>query len=99
MTRKITSWTYRDVTEFLAENDFSFSQAFNGSHETWVKLLPNGEPDTFIEIPFASRFYTEKQLKKLINQSDIPEHVWMEWDFSGDSSHDGPDSTLFGNKE
>ena len=84
MTRKITSWTYRDITEFLGENDFSFSEAFNGSHETWGKFLPNGEPDRFVEIPFTSRFYTERQLKKMIGQSAIPENVWMEWALSGD---------------
>lgn len=76
---KITSWTYRTVTKFLAENDFSFSEAFNGAHETWVRLLPNGEPDRFVLIPFNNGFFTEKQLKKMIGQSNLPEEVWMNW--------------------
>lgn len=79
MTRKITSWTYRDVTEFLAENEFSFSEAFDGSHETWVKLMRNGEPDRFVLIPFSNGFYTEKQLNKMVGQSNIPEEIWMKW--------------------
>jgi hypothetical protein len=86
MAIKISAWTYRDVTEFLAENDFSFSEAFNGSHETWVKLLPNGEPKTFVEIPFRHGFYTQKELSKMIHQSGVAEKVWMRWYLTDDTS-------------
>jgi hypothetical protein len=79
MTRKTSSWTYRDVTEFLAENDFNFSEAFDGSHESWVKLARNGEPETFVEIPFRHGFYSHKEFSKMIHQSGIPEKVWVEW--------------------
>ena len=78
MTTKTSSWTYGDVTEFLAENDFSFSEAFDGSHESWVKLARNGEPETFVEIPFRHGFYSQKEFGKMIHQSGIPEKVWME---------------------
>jgi hypothetical protein len=76
---KYIHWTYQDVTSFLAENDFNFSEGFNGSHETWVRLKRNGEPDRFVLIPFTNGFYTEKQLKTMIGQSNIAEEIWMKW--------------------
>ncbi len=74
-----------DVTSFLAENDFSFSEAFDGSHESWVRLLANGEPDRFVLVPFTSGPYTEKQLNKMIAESNISEKIWMKWPLAGDA--------------
>jgi len=79
MTRKICNWTYRNVTDFLAENGFSFSEALDGSGESWVKCARNGEPITFVEIPFNLAFYSKKKLQRMIRQSGIPEEKWMEW--------------------
>ena len=66
------------MRNFLAENDFSFSEAFDGS-ETWVKLKRNGEPDRFVLIPFTKGFYSQKQLKAMLAQSNIPESIWEQW--------------------
>ena len=79
MTRKITNWTYRNVTDFLTENGFSFSEPSDNSVQVWVRLAKNGEPERFIGVPFANVYYTQKALSKIIRQSGIPEERWMEW--------------------
>jgi hypothetical protein len=78
MTKTTIHWTYRNVADFLAENDFSSSGA-DDSVQTWVRLAKNGEPERFVLVPFNTSFYTEKALKKMIGQSDIPEEKWIKW--------------------
>jgi hypothetical protein len=80
MTKKLIHWTYRDVADFLVENDFSFSEV-DGSVRTWVKLADNGEPERFVQVPFSTSFYSEKALKKIVGQSGIPEKDWNKWAF------------------
>ena len=52
MPRRIRNWSYRDVIDFLKENEFGFEKELQGSHEVWIRrgnnLLPShfgmGEP-------------------------------------------------------
>ena len=38
MPNGLFNWTYRDVVEFLKENDFVFSNERDGSHEAWKNI-------------------------------------------------------------
>jgi hypothetical protein len=78
MTRKLKNWSYSDVTEFLKEREFSFSEDSEGV-QVWVKLNASGEPATFVEIGFRRSTYPVKVLRKVIRQSEIAEKVWTEW--------------------
>jgi hypothetical protein len=78
MTIKLKNWSYSEVTHFLKENDFSFSEDSEGV-QTWVKLNAKGEPTTFVEVGFRRDKYPVKAMRKIIRQSEIAEKVWTEW--------------------
>ncbi len=79
MTNRTLLWTRRNVTDFLAENDFSFSEELAGSVQSWIKLTRKGEPDRIVEVPPAHTFYTQKQFARMIHQSGVPEDKWFKW--------------------
>ena len=79
MTNRLYNWTYRDVTNFIKENGFSYDGPLKGSHEGWVKLGTNGEPDRIVEVNFSHRSYPPKTLKIMIRQSGIDRKKWIEW--------------------
>lgn len=76
---RLFNWTYRDVTDFLKERDFTFFEPLKGSHEAWLKLTENGEPDRIVELTFTRGVYTPRVLKKMIRQSGILEEEWIRW--------------------
>ena len=79
MTRRLHNWTYRDVTDFLKENKFSFFEELKGSHQSWAKFGKDGEPETLVELNFRHDSYPVRTLKEIIRQSGIPEKAWIEW--------------------
>ena len=79
MAKILHNWTYQDVTHFLKENGFDFFESLKGSHEAWVKLGDNGEPDRIVEVNFSHRSYPPKTLKIMIRQSGIDQKEWIEW--------------------
>ena len=79
MTNRLYNWTYRDVTDFLKENGFDFFESLKDSHEAWVKLGDNGEPDRIVEVYFSHRSYPPKTLKTMIRQSGIDQKEWIAW--------------------
>jgi len=79
MTRKLHNWSYRDVTDFLKDNGFSFFEELKGSRQAWIKLQDGGEPDRIVEISFRQGNYTERTMKSIIRQSGIAESEWIEW--------------------
>jgi len=79
MVNRLFNWTYRDVTNFLKEHDFNFYEALKGSHESWIKLTENGEPDRIVEVNFTHCSYPVKTLKTMIRQSGIPQEEWIKW--------------------
>ena len=79
MPRRLHNWTYRDVTDFLKENGFSFFEPLKGSHEAWIKLGKNGEPDRIAEVNFTSKGYKPRTLKTMIHQLGIGQNEWIKW--------------------
>lgn len=73
------NWTYRDVTRFLKENGFSYFEPLKGSHEAWIKLGANGEPQRIVEVNLAKKSYKPKTLKTMIRQSGISQDEWIKW--------------------
>lgn len=79
MTRRLHNWTYRDVTDFLKENGFSFIKELGGSHQAWGTLDEMGKPARLVGIDFRHGTYLVGTLKRIIHQSGIPEEAWIEW--------------------
>jgi predicted RNA binding protein YcfA (HicA-like mRNA interferase family) len=79
MTRNLRNWNYRDVTRFLKEKGFELSHAMKGSHQAWVKLDENNEPQTFVEVSINQKGYPPKTLRTMILQSEISEDEWLNW--------------------
>lgn len=79
MVNRLNNWTYRDVTDFLKEHDFSFFEPLRGSHESWIKLTENGEPDRIVEVNFTHGSYPVRTLKTMIRQSGIDQDEWIKW--------------------
>ena len=68
MVRRLHNWSYRDVKDFLKEIGFSFFEPLKGSHQTWIKLGDDGEPDRIVEINF--RHDTSPPFCPIIEQVD-----------------------------
>jgi len=79
MTNRFYNWTYRDVTNFIKENGFRYDGPLKGSHEAWIKLGKNDEPDRIVEVNFSHRSYPPKTLKIMIGQSGIDRDEWIKW--------------------
>lgn len=79
MPRRLFNWTYHDVTDFLRKNGFFFSKELGGSHQAWIKLGENGEPDQKVEVNFSHRSYPPKTLKMMVHQSGIEKAKWIKW--------------------
>jgi len=79
MTNRLYNCTYRDVTDFLKENGFDFFEQLKGSHEAWIKLGHDDEPDRIVEVNFSHRSYPLKTLRKMIKQSGIDQDEWIAW--------------------
>jgi hypothetical protein len=79
MSRRLHNWNYQDVTKFLKENGFGFQKELGGSHQSWVKLGKNGEPERRVEINFTHGSYPVLTLKTMIRQSGIEQKEWIKW--------------------
>ena len=79
MVNGLRNWTYRDVTDFLKENYFSYFEPLKGSHESWIKLTENGEPERIVEVNFTHGSSPVKTLKTMIRQSGVPTEAWLKW--------------------
>jgi hypothetical protein len=79
MTRRLHNWNYRDVTEFLKDNDFIFFKELAGSHENWIKHGGDGTPDRIVEVNFTHGSYPLLTLKTMIRQSGIAQDEWIKW--------------------
>lgn len=79
MTRRLRNWTYRDVTDFLKENGFSFTKELGGSHQAWEALEKEDKPARRVEVTFRHNSYPVGTLKTMIQQSGISEKRWIEW--------------------
>ena len=79
MVRRRHNWTYRDVTGFLKAYGLDYFEALKGSHESWIKLNDNGEPDRIVEVNSTHGSYPVKTLKTMIRQSGISEDEWIKW--------------------
>ena len=76
--RRLRNWTYRDVTDFLKENGFSFSHEMRGSHQAWTRKLEEGG-EIVVEINFTHKSYPPKTLKTMVRQSGICTEEWIKW--------------------
>ena len=82
MKNKSYNWSYRDITDFLKENRFSFCEGVEGLDdypESWVKLGKKGEPIRIVEVDFTTKSYEPETLKKMIDQSGISQEEWIKW--------------------
>jgi hypothetical protein len=79
MVRRLHNWSYSDVTDFLRENGFSFFKELAGSHEAWIKLGDDDEPDRIVEVKFTHGSYPVITLKTMIRQSGIDQNEWIKW--------------------
>jgi len=79
MVRRLHNWSYSDVTDLLREHGFGFFKELPGSHEAWIKLTADGEPDRIVEVNFTHRSYPVRTLKTMIRQSGIRQDDWVRW--------------------
>jgi len=77
--RRLNNWSYRNVTDFLKENGFSFFEELRGSHERWIKRGSDSTPDHRVEVNFTHGEYPVKTLKTMIRQSGIHQKEWIKW--------------------
>ncbi len=50
--RRFNNWSYRNVTDFIKENGFSFFEELPCSHERWVKFGAEGAIAHRVEVNF-----------------------------------------------
>jgi predicted RNA binding protein YcfA (HicA-like mRNA interferase family) len=79
MTNRLKNWSYRDVTNLLKENGFSYQKPLKGSHQAWIKHGENGELDHRVEVSIPNDSYHPKTLRNMIRQSGLHTDVWMKW--------------------
>lgn len=77
--RRLHNWTYRNLTDFLKENGFSFLKELGGSHQQWIKRGTDNAPDRVLEIYFRHNAYPIGTMKTFIHKSGIPEREWLAW--------------------
>jgi hypothetical protein len=53
MSRQLRNWNYRNIIDFLKDQDFSFDKELGGSHQAWIKRSENGNPDKRVEVNFT----------------------------------------------
>ena len=79
MVRRTRNWTYRDVTDFLRENGFSFYKEVKGSHQAWIKRAARPEEDKIVGLHFTRGSYPPKTIRRLAMQSGIDLAEWIKW--------------------
>ena len=79
MTTKTIHWTYRNVIDFLQENDFSSSGEWKNSAQSWFKLNAKGEPRWIVEVKFTRCYYSKNALRKMIAESGLSKEKWATW--------------------
>jgi hypothetical protein len=79
MTRKLRNWNYRNVTDFLRKNGFSYLKPLKGSHQAWIKRGENDGPDRIVEVSLPSDSYPPKTMNTMIRKSGIPRDEWIKW--------------------
>ncbi len=77
MTKKLNNWSYRDVTDFLKENGFSFFENLKDNNQAWIKTGWIGEPQRIVELRFRRDTYPVSTLRRIIRQSGIQEGKWL----------------------
>jgi len=79
MPRRLRNWTYREVTDFLKENGFTFFKELGGSHQAWIKRGSDNLPDVVVEVNFTHGSYPIRTLKNFIRESGIHQDEWIKW--------------------
>jgi predicted RNA binding protein YcfA (HicA-like mRNA interferase family) len=79
MSRKLSNWNYRKVTNFLKEHGFNYQKPLKGSHQAWIKYGESGEPDRRVEVSIPYTSYHPKTVRNMIRQSGIDKTTWFEW--------------------
>jgi hypothetical protein len=79
MVRRLHNWSYRDVTDILRENGFTFFKEVGGSHQAWIKRGSKKEPDKVVGLNFTHGSYPAKAVKRMIRRSGIDEVEWIKW--------------------
>jgi predicted RNA binding protein YcfA (HicA-like mRNA interferase family) len=79
MSRKLTNWNYRKVTNFLTEQGFKYQKPLKGSHQAWIKHGEHGAPARRVEVSIPYNSYHPKTVKNMIRQSGIDKTTWFEW--------------------
>jgi len=62
----------------------SMTNRGNNAREQWAKLREDGKPDRIVEVDVVDETYTPEELKRMIEESGIPEDEWMKWKESQD---------------
>ena len=76
MPNGLFNWTYRDVVEFLKENNFEFGNEKFGSHEAWI----NTKTQAVVDINFhGQKSFRPRTLETMIRQSKIDKKIWRDW--------------------
>jgi len=71
------NWSYREVTNFLKKNGFTFHKEIGGSHQAWIKHGSNNKADRTVVVNFSHTSYPVRTLKTMIRQLGIEEKIWM----------------------
>jgi len=72
--KKLSNWTFRDITGFLKTKDFSLHRVRGSEH--FYKGLCNGE-QKLVSVPFhGSKIIKPGTFKSIIAQSGISEQEW-----------------------
>jgi len=78
MPNGLFNWTYKDVVEFLKENNFKFGHEKFGSHEAWI----NTKTQAVVDINFhGQKSFPPRTLETMIRQSKIDKKIWRTWTY------------------
>jgi len=76
MPKGLSNWCFKDVTDFLTEHGFEFSEYRKGSHQAWI----NRDTMAVVELNFhGAKSFPMRTLETMIRQSRIDKKIWREW--------------------
>lgn len=75
MPRGLYNWTFKDIVNFLRNNNFKYTHT-EGSHFYYFKKTVN--KDYLVQVPFhGNKSVKPKTLKGIIKQSGISKVKWL----------------------